>query len=264
MSVKRDASGRQSIQVEVEAPGTVEDVWKAIATGPGVSSWFCPTEIEEKTEGVIRTLMGPGMESLARVAVWDPPRRLAAEGPGAGPDAAPMTTEWIVEPRSGDACLVRVIHSMSGGTDEQRKQLASIECGWPYFFAILRVYLAHFRGQPASIVRTMGQSADPVNDAWSALTDALGITGLQKGARWTSPPGTPSLTGVVEQMDGDKQPYAAIRLDGPISGIASASAFAMGDGAMITMGIYLYGDEAAAIAARDEPEWRAWMKALFS
>lgn len=264
MSVKRDASGRQSIQVEVEVPGTVEEVWKAVATGPGISSWFCPTEIEEKTGGVIRTLMGPGMESLARVTAWDPPCRLAAEGPGAGPDAAPMTTEWIVEARAADACLVRVIHSMSGGTDEQREQLEGIECGWPYFFAILRVYLAHFRGQPTSIVRTMQQGSDPVNDAWSALTDALGITSLRNGARWTSPPGTPSLTGVVEQVDGHKQPYAAIRLDGPISGIASASAFAMGDCAMVTMGIYLYGGEAPAIAARDEPAWQAWMNELFS
>lgn len=264
MSVKRDASGRQSIQVEVEAPGTVEEVWKAVATGPGISSWFCPTEIEEKTGGVIRTLMGPGMESLARVTVWDPPRRLAAEGPGAGPDAAPMTTEWIVEPRSGEACLVRVIHSMSGGTDEQREQLEGIECGWPYFFAILRVYLAHFHGQPASIIRTMDQSAGPVNNAWSVLTDALGITGLRKGSRWTSPPGAPSLAGVVEQVDGHKQPYAAIRLDGPIPGIASASAFAMGDCTMITMGIYLYGGEAPAIAARDEPAWQEWMREVFS
>ena len=261
MSVKRDASGRQSIQVEVEVPGAVEEVWKAVATGPGISSWFCPTEIEEKTGGVIRTLMGPGMESLARVTVWDPPRRLAAEGPGAGPDAEPMTTEWIVEPRAADACLVRVIHSMSGGTDEQREQLEGIECGWPYFFAILRVYLAHFRGQPVSIVRTMGQGSSPVNNAWSALTDALGITGLGESARWTSPSGTPSLTGIVEQVGGHKQPYAAIRLDGPIPGIASASAFSMGDCAMITMGIYLYGDEASAIAARDEPAWQEWMNA---
>ena len=46
----------------------------------------------------------------------------------------------------------------------------------------------------------------------------------------------------MEQVDGDKQPYAAIRLDGPIPGIASASAFAMGDCAMVTMGIYLYGE----------------------
>ena len=35
MSVKKDASGRRSVQVEVEVPGTPEEVWQAIATGAG-------------------------------------------------------------------------------------------------------------------------------------------------------------------------------------------------------------------------------------
>ena len=48
MSVKKEASGRRSVQVEVEVPGTPEEVWQAIATGPGVSSWFVPTEFEER------------------------------------------------------------------------------------------------------------------------------------------------------------------------------------------------------------------------
>ncbi len=264
MSIQHDTSGRRSIQVEVEVPGNAEEVWKAVATGPGISSWFCPTEVEERVSGVIRTLMGPGMESTAAVTVWDPPDRLGAEGPGAGPDAAPMTTEWIVEPRSGDTCLVRVIHSMYGATDDQAEQLEGIESGWPYFFAILRIYLAHFRGQPASIIRTMGQASGSVNNAWSTLTDALGMADLRKGVRWTSPPGTPSLTGVVEQVHGHRQPYAVIRLDKPIPGIASATAFAMGDCAMVTVGIYLYGSEASAIAARDESAWQKWMKERFS
>ena len=40
MSVKKEASGRHSVQVEVEVPGTPEEVWQAIATGPGISAWF--------------------------------------------------------------------------------------------------------------------------------------------------------------------------------------------------------------------------------
>jgi len=32
MSVKKEASGRRSVQVEVEVPGTPEEVWQAIAT----------------------------------------------------------------------------------------------------------------------------------------------------------------------------------------------------------------------------------------
>ena len=44
MPVKKDASGRRSVEAEVEVPGTPEEVWQAIATGPGISSWFVPTE----------------------------------------------------------------------------------------------------------------------------------------------------------------------------------------------------------------------------
>ncbi|HEX2645214.1 MAG TPA: SRPBCC domain-containing protein, partial [Thermoanaerobaculia bacterium] len=62
MSVKKEASGRRSIQMEVEVPGTPEQVWQAIATGPGVSSWFVPTQIEEREGGTIRCSFGPGPE----------------------------------------------------------------------------------------------------------------------------------------------------------------------------------------------------------
>ena len=48
MSVKKEASGRRSVQVEVEVPGTPEEVWQAIATGPGISAWFVPAEFEER------------------------------------------------------------------------------------------------------------------------------------------------------------------------------------------------------------------------
>ncbi len=44
MSVKKDPSGKRWVQAEVEIPGTPEQVWEAIATGPGVSSWFVPTD----------------------------------------------------------------------------------------------------------------------------------------------------------------------------------------------------------------------------
>src|SRR5262249_27520370 len=48
MSVKKEPSGRRSAQIEIEVPGTPEEVWQAIATGPGISSWMVPAEFEEK------------------------------------------------------------------------------------------------------------------------------------------------------------------------------------------------------------------------
>jgi len=70
MSVRKEASGRRSVQVEVELPGTAEQVWQAIATGPGVSAWFVPTEIEPGADGKPGRIvfhMGPGMDSVASI-----------------------------------------------------------------------------------------------------------------------------------------------------------------------------------------------------
>jgi uncharacterized protein YndB with AHSA1/START domain len=63
MSVKTEASGRRSVQVEVEVPGTPEEVWQAIATGPGISSWFVPTTFEQSDGRPVSVTMnfGPGM-----------------------------------------------------------------------------------------------------------------------------------------------------------------------------------------------------------
>src|SRR5260370_30273371 len=106
MSVKKEASGRRSVQVEVEVPGTPEEVWQAIATGSGVSSWFVPTESEERVGGAVTAHFGPSMDSTATVTAWDPPRRFAAESPDLGPDAPTLATEWTVESRSGGTFLV--------------------------------------------------------------------------------------------------------------------------------------------------------------
>ncbi|MEP7117382.1 MAG: SRPBCC domain-containing protein, partial [Acidobacteriota bacterium] len=148
MSVKKEASGRRSVQVEVELPGTPEEVWQAIATGAGVSSWFVPTEFHE-SDGkpvAVTSNFGPGMEVRAAVTAWDPPRTFAAQGEGWG-GSPPIATEWIVEARAGGVCLVRVVHSLFASTDEWDNQLESTESGWPGFFRTLRIYLTHFRGQ---------------------------------------------------------------------------------------------------------------------
>ena len=79
MPVKKDASGRRFVEVETEVPGTPEEVWQAIATGPGISAWFVPTKLEEREGGAIVLDFGPGMETKAVITAWDAPRRFVAE-----------------------------------------------------------------------------------------------------------------------------------------------------------------------------------------
>lgn len=115
----------------MEVPGTPGEVWQAIATGPGVSSWFVPTEVRE--DGTVVSHFGPGMDAVAKATAWDPPRRFAAESEGFGPNAPPLATEWIVEARAGGTCVVRVVHSLFATGDDWDNQLESLESGWPWF-----------------------------------------------------------------------------------------------------------------------------------
>ncbi len=176
MSVKKEADGRRSVRVETEVPGTPAEVWRAIATGPGVSSWFVPTEMEE-VDGkpvAVKSTFGPGMESRAEMTAWDPPRRFAAESPGWTPEMPRMATEWTVEAKAGGTCIVRVVHSLFASTDDWDNQLEGTEHGWPGFFRTLRIYLTHFRGQRSAIMQQLATATGTEAEAWETLTAAMG------------------------------------------------------------------------------------------
>src|SRR3974390_3646275 len=115
MRVKKEASGRRSIQVEVEVPGTPEEVWQAIATGPGLSAWFVPTEFEERDGKPVAAKLnfGPGMEARSVVTAWDPPRMIAREADGWAPGSPPIATEFSVEARAGGVWAASVGHKLS-------------------------------------------------------------------------------------------------------------------------------------------------------
>lgn len=261
MSVKKDEQGRRWVEVEVEVPGAPEEVWKAIATGPGISSWFVPTEVRENT---VVSNFGPGMESVAKVTEWDPPRRFAASSEDLGPGAPAVATEWIVEARSGDTCVVRVVHSLFASSDDWDNQLESWEGGWPWFFQILRLYLTHFAGQPFAAFRALGNAAQPVDAAWAAFVAAQGLAGAAEGQRFQADGAATPLAGTVAQVGRGAANHAyLLRLEEPAPGIASLFAMPMGGQVLLVADFFLYGDGAAAEAAGAETRWQAWMSERF-
>jgi uncharacterized protein YndB with AHSA1/START domain len=264
MPVKKEPSGRRSVEVEVEVPGTPEEVWQAIATGPGISSWFVPTEVEEREGGAIAANFGPGMDSAATITAWEPPRRFAADSQDMGPNAPTTATEWIVEARAGGTCVVRVVHSWFASTDDWDDQYEGFAHGWPAFFRILRLYLAHFRGQPCSAFQLMGVAPEPKPEAWNALTASLGLVGASVGKRVKSAAGAPPLAGLVERAGQPEYPELLLRLDEPTAGIAHLFALPMGGQVYLPIRVYLYGNQAPAAVARDEPVWQAWVNEHFS
>jgi uncharacterized protein YndB with AHSA1/START domain len=264
MSVKKEASGRRSIQVEVEVPGTPEEVWQAIATGPGISSWFVPTRSDERAGGQVVSNFGPGMDCPATITLWEAPQRFVAEGSMGAPGSPTVATEWTVEARAGGKCVVRVLHSLFASTDDWDNQLDGLEQGWPAYFHILRMYLERFKGMPCSAMHFVSFSSDSESTAWEKAGGELGLLKMTQGQKWSSREGFPRMTGVVDSLGkGMHSNTLLLRLDMPAPGSAYIGAFTCGGMVMLCMSIYLYGDQAKAAVERDEPIWQKWIQDRF-
>ena len=264
MPIQRDPSGRRFVAVETEVPGTPEEVWQAIATGAGITAWFVPTQLEEREKGSIVMNFGPGMESKAEIQEWAPPHRFTAENQeGLGPGAPTMATEWTVEAKAGGTCRVRVVHSWFASTDDWDKQFEGVEQGWPAFFRILNSYLTHFRGQPCTQVQLMAFSSEPKEKAWAELTRSLGLAEANAGQAVKSSGDAPRLAAVVAHAGAQGHPELMLRLEQPAAGIAYLFAMPMGGQVCVSVTLYLYGEGASGVVAREEPVWRGWLDRLF-
>lgn len=256
------APASRSIQLEVEVPGTPEQVWRAIATGPGVSAWFTPAEIEERVGGKVTLHMGDMGDSTGEITVWEPPHRFGYVERNWKPDAPPAVSEYTVEPRGEGRCLVRVVNRLDTPSPEWDDDLKMFEDGWTEFVQILRLYLTHFPGQPGASVSFMGNVEGDEAQAWKRLSDALGIGKAAEGDRVkATAPGAPTLSGTVGAKCFEYE--LLLHLDEPAPGIALLGAGTWEGNAHATVVLFFYGERAQAIAEREKSAWKPWIDRHF-
>ncbi len=245
----------RSIELEIEVPGTPEEVWRAIATGPGISSWYVPHDVEEKEGGQANASFGPGMDVGGRVAVWDPPHRIVFDG---GEGVGGMAFEWLVEAKDGGTCIVRLVNSGFGQGDEWDDQFDAMTSGWTLFMFNLKLHLEHFAGQTASALLTMATWDGPRDAAWSRLTRELGISSTPAVDDQISiaHPDAPPLAGTVVSVN---EWQLTLLLDKPAQGTAFIAAEGRGEHVEVSIWSYLYGEEGRLVAAQDEASWREWL-----
>lgn len=177
------------IELEVTVVGTPEEVWKAIATGPGISSWYVPHVVEERDGGAARASFGEGLEMqiAGRVAAWEPPRRIVFIGAEHG---STLAFEWVVGARDGGSCVVRLVNSGFGSGEPCDAQYDGMTEGWKMFLLNLQLHLAHFRGQHATSMLPMAMWAGGGDDVWRRPAGSLGI------------PAAPAMGRRIETGDG--------------------------------------------------------------
>lgn len=263
MPIKKDDSGKRWVEMELVVPGTPEQVWQAMATGPGNTAWFTQTTIDERIGGTVHFNFGPNGKSKGEVTAWQPPSRFGYVERDWAEGAPPVATEITVTARSGDRCVVRMVHSLFASTDDWDDQLEGFEAGWPGFFQVLRIYLAHCAGMKATSFLVMTSVQAPPLDVWQQLTKGLGLAGTDVGEEWALQ-APEALSGTIERVEqNERQRYVLLRLHQPAPGIALIGIYGIGDATNTSMAFYFYGDDAEERAAASEPKWHDWLGKTF-
>jgi uncharacterized protein YndB with AHSA1/START domain len=249
------------IEFEVEVPGTPEQVWAAIATADGLSSWFSPTDVDERLGGALVIHMGE-TDSPAVITGWDPPRRLAYEEPEwctlvghPGAEVTALASEFIVEARSGGTCVVRVVSSAFGtGAEWEQETMDDMKEWWAPSFDLLRLYLDRFPGQRATHLEVMVDVSGEAADVRAAIDGGL-------GAREAGQPlEAVGLVGRITRLD---ERYLHVAVDEPVPGFLSVGAMDKGDGVVSAwVNAWLFGEGAAEVAEDRTEAWRDWLKNL--
>lgn len=250
---------KRSIELEVEVVGTPEAVWRAIATGPGISSWFVPHEVEGREGGAVRMDFGPGIgEVSGTVTAWEPPGRVVFEGEG----DRELAHEWLVEARDGGSCVVRLVVSGFGPGADWDAEYDGLSRGWQIFLHNLRLYITHFPGQHGRAIIPARVTAGPKEAAFSRLCAALGVADdLREGdlLRATGP-GAPALAGTVESVGVTNATHTYFLLiEDPAPGTAFLTAEGTDEAVAVSFYLYLFGEAGAAV----KDEWTALLADRF-
>jgi uncharacterized protein YndB with AHSA1/START domain len=187
------------IRDEITLAATPEQVWDAIATGPGLDSWYMGrSEIEPKEGGTNRLEM-PGFTQESTITAWEPGRRLAFRDDS--PDGTFMASEFLIEGRDGGSTVLRAVqHGLLG--DDWEAQYDGLKEGGPMHLRKLVAYLAHFPGRTSKFsLFLVGPAVADDARAWSTFARALSVDEITEGARVRlNVPGLPETEGVIDSV----------------------------------------------------------------
>ena len=237
------------LRKEITLDATPEQVWEAIATGPGIDGWFMGRNQVEPREGGRSSMTIGGQTEESVVTTWEPPRRFAFR---TGTPEGFMAFEWLVEGRGDGTTVLRLVQSGMLG-DDWETEYDALGKGWDMYLHQLAQYLDHFRGRPVAPVLAMQPGAGDADHVWSVLSGALGLDhpATEGDKVRLTPEGLAPIEGVVDYVS----PVAlGIRTDDGLY------RFIRGFDGSVAVGHHLFSDVDPEAAER---AWQAWLSRVF-
>jgi uncharacterized protein YndB with AHSA1/START domain len=169
--------------LDTTVPADPAQVWEAIATGPGISSWFLGrTEVDGST---VRTAFGDNWMPAATITTSEAPHRFAYRSDTA-PDGRFIAYEFLVEGRDRTTTVLRTVTSGFLPGDDWAGEYEAMQYGGALFFATLTEYLTYFPGRTLTPATSFGPPVTDWPAAWRTVTDALGLDPAPRAGDKTS------------------------------------------------------------------------------
>ena len=231
-----------------EIPARPDEVWAAIATGPGINSWFMGrNEVRDGVGGTVHTVFGEYTPEL-EITGWEPGHRFAY-GSGQAPDGRFIAYEFLIEGRAGGSTVLRTVTSGFLPGEDWAEEYEAMTLGGELYFRTLVEYLSYFAGRFAVPVTAFG----PPGTSWARdrtlLCRELGLTEQPKPgdrARFGSEagPGDGAVYFASAHAIGVRTPEALYR-------------FMRGFAKPVIAAHHLFGEGAEPDQARQA--WEAWL-----
>lgn len=238
---------------EITVDATPAQVWEAIATGPGLTSWFMGrTEVEPGEGGAVRADFG-GFVQEFKVVGWEPERRLAVRA-DTGDDGSFVALEWLIEGRDGGSTVIRSVGSGFIGRDDWEDEYEAMTKGGAQYFHTLGQYLTYFAPRTATALTAQLPAPGERDHVWSQLRAALGLAGAvaEGDTVRLAPRGLAPIDGVIDFVNSD---FLGVRTPDALYRFVCA----MG---MAGFGHHLFA--ADVDTERAAHDWHAWLTAALA
>lgn len=241
------------LQKDIELAATPEQVWEAIATGPGIDSWFMGRSEVEPREGGRSSLTMAGHTDEATVTAWEPGKRFAIRSESEGTFNA---IEYLIEGRDQGATVLRMVQSGILG-DNWEAEYEAMNAGWDMYLRTLAAYLAHFPGRTGAPVAAYRPGAGTPEQVFAALAGAFGVTGpISEGQRVRlTVDGLPPIDGVVDIAG--LPTYVGVRTDDALYRFLHSG---VERGNVLVLGHHIFAADQDPAGA--EQAWQRWVNEL--
>jgi uncharacterized protein YndB with AHSA1/START domain len=137
------------IEISVDLDTTLEEAWKALATGEGIARWFAPhAAVEPGADGSVSVGWDPKEMWSQPITVWEPLRRLQTASDMPAPDGriVRLFVDYFLEAREGGGVRVRLVHSGFDDSESWDSYIDGLDAGWSFFMFNLKHAIERHRG----------------------------------------------------------------------------------------------------------------------